>query len=97
MSIDCKATVAIGEVSRGGLTRGDYRACDHDLGLHEKYIPCGIVEEDSAQLRITFGSSFKTSDFIVDALGLGVGIGLAVGIGPAYVVARRQKAAATDG
>ena len=68
MSIDCKATVAIGDVSRGGLTRGDHRACDHDLGLHEKYIPCGIVEEDSARLRITFGSSFKTSDFIVDAL-----------------------------
>jgi hypothetical protein len=38
------------------------------MGLHEKYIPCGIVDEDSAQLRITFGSSFKTSDFIVDAL-----------------------------
>jgi hypothetical protein len=36
--------------------------------LHEKYIPCGIVDEDSAQLRITFGSSAKTSDFIVDAL-----------------------------
>jgi Rhodopirellula transposase DDE domain len=68
LSIDCKATVAIGDVSRGGLTRGDYRACDHDLGLHEKYIPCGIVDEDSAQLRITFGSSAKTSDFIVDAL-----------------------------
>jgi Rhodopirellula transposase DDE domain len=58
----------MGEVSRGGLTRGDYRACDHDLGLHEKYIPCGIVDEDSAQLQITFGSSAKTSDFIVDAL-----------------------------
>ena len=68
MSIDCKATVAIGDVSRGGLTRGDHRACDHDLGVHEKYIPCGIVDEDSARLRITFGSSFKTSDFIVDAL-----------------------------
>jgi Rhodopirellula transposase DDE domain len=68
LSIDCKATVAIGDVSRGGLTRGDHRACDHDLGLHEKYIPCGIVDEDSARLRITFGSSFKTSDFIVDAL-----------------------------
>jgi len=26
------------------------------------------VEEDSTRLRITFGSSFKTSDFIVDAL-----------------------------
>jgi transposase len=27
-----------------------------------------MVEEDTAQLHITFGSSFKTSDFIVDAL-----------------------------
>ena len=68
LSIDCKATVAIGDVSRGGLTRGDNQACDHDLGLHEKYIPCGIVDEDSAQLHITFGSSAKTSDFIVDAV-----------------------------
>ena len=68
MSIDCKATVHIGEVSRGGRTRGDHRACDHDLGLKEKYTPCGIVDEESGQLHITFGSSYKTSDFIVDAL-----------------------------
>jgi Rhodopirellula transposase DDE domain len=68
LSIDGKATVAIGDVARGGVTRGDHRACDHDLGLHEQYIPCGIVDEDSGQLCITFGSSFKTSDFIVDAL-----------------------------
>jgi hypothetical protein len=68
LSIDCKATVHIGDVSRGGLTRGDYKACDHDLGLKEKYIPCGIVEEDRGQLHITFGSSYKTSDFIVDTL-----------------------------
>ena len=68
MSIDCKATVPIGDGSRGGLTRGDKQAWDHDLGLHEKYIPCGIGEEESGQLHITFGSSYKTSDFIVDAL-----------------------------
>ena len=68
LSIDGKATVKIGEVSRGGLTRGDHRACDHDLGLKEKYIPCGIVDEDTAQLHRTLGSSYKTSDFIVDAL-----------------------------
>ena len=68
LSIDCKATVLIGDVSRGGRTRGDNQACDHDLGLHEKYIPCGIVDEESGQLHITFGSSYKTSDFIVDAL-----------------------------
>jgi hypothetical protein len=60
--------VSIGAVSRGGLTRGDNQAWDHDLGLHEKYIPCGIVDEESGQLTITFGSSYKTSDFIVDAL-----------------------------
>jgi hypothetical protein len=68
LSIDCKATVPIGDVSRGGLTRGDNQACDHDLGLKEKYIPCGIVDEDTGELRIMFGSSYKTSDFIVDAL-----------------------------
>jgi len=68
LSIDCKATVHIGDVSRGGLTRGDYEAWDHDLGLQEKYTPFGIVEEDGGQLHSTFGSSYKTSDFIVDAL-----------------------------
>lgn len=32
------------------------------------YIPCGIVDEDNEQLHIIFGSSYKTSDFIVDNL-----------------------------
>ena len=66
--MDCKATVHIGAFSRGGYTRGDHKASDHDLGCKEKYIPCGIVDEDTAQLYVTFGSSFKTSDFIVDTL-----------------------------
>jgi len=66
--MDCKATVDVGEFSRGGLTRGDVKACDHDLGCQAKYVPCGVVDEDSGQLRITFGNSAKTSDFIVDAL-----------------------------
>ena len=67
-SIDCKATVKIGEYSRGGLTRGDNQASDHDMGCKEKYVPCGIVDEESGELHITFGSSYKTSDFIVDTL-----------------------------
>lgn len=58
----------LGEFSRGGLTRGDVKACDHDFGGDAQYIPCGVVDEDSGQLRITFGSSAKTSDFIVDTL-----------------------------
>jgi hypothetical protein len=60
--------VKIGPFSRGGVTRGDNQADDHDLGCQEKYIPCGIVDEDSAALNITFGSSYKTSDFIVDTI-----------------------------
>ena len=68
LSIDCKATVRLASLSRGGLTRGDHHACDHDLGCKEKYIPCGIVDEDTGQLSIMFGSSYKTSDFIVDTL-----------------------------
>lgn len=68
LSIDCKATVNIGDYSRGGQTRGDRQACDHDLGCQEKYTPCGIVDEDAGQLYINFGSSYKTSDFIVDTL-----------------------------
>jgi hypothetical protein len=66
--MDCKATVALGEYSRGGQTRGNPKASDHDLGCQAKYIPCGIVDEDSGQLHIYFGSSYKTSDFIVDTL-----------------------------
>jgi len=68
LSIDCKATVKIGEFSRGGLTRGDNRASDHDMGCKEKYVPCGIVDETSGELALTFGSSYKTSDFIVDVI-----------------------------
>lgn len=58
----------IGEFSRGGLTRGDNRASDHDMGGEEKYVPCGIVDEESGAFHIIFGSSYKTSDFIVDTI-----------------------------
>jgi len=66
--MDCKATVKLGAFSRGGKTRGEDKASDHDLGETEKYVPCGILDEDTAQLYVTFGSSAKTSDFIVDTL-----------------------------
>jgi hypothetical protein len=66
--MDCKATVNIGEYSRGGMTRGDNKAADHDMGCQEKYTPFGIVNEDTGELHLTFGRSAKTSDFIVDAL-----------------------------
>ena len=40
------------------------------MGYEEKHTPCGIVDEDSGQLHIDFGSSYKTSDLIVDPLEL---------------------------
>ena len=68
LSMDCKATVSIGDYSRGGKTRGNNKAQDHDMGDKEKYVPCGIVDEDTGQLYLNFGSSYKTSDFMVDNL-----------------------------
>jgi hypothetical protein len=68
VSIDCKATVNIGDYSRGGKTLGDNPAADHDRGGEEKHTPFGVVNEDSGHLHLSFGSSAKTSDFIVDSL-----------------------------
>jgi Rhodopirellula transposase DDE domain len=67
-TMDCKATVNLGEFSRGGQTRGENQALDHDFGAEEKYISCEIVDEDSGQCWFQFGSSYKTSDFMVDNL-----------------------------
>jgi len=66
--MDCKATVNVGNYSRGGTTRGDTQAADHDMGCQEKHTPFGMVDEDSGELHIAFGSSAKTSDFIMDSL-----------------------------
>ena len=68
VSLDCKASVKLGNLSRGGQTRGNSQADDHDMGVKQSYIPCGIVDEDQGDLFIGFGSFYKTSDFIVDTL-----------------------------
>lgn len=70
LSLDCKATVKPSESSRGGLTRGHNKASDHDFNNLGSYTPCGIVDEYTGKLVINIGSSFKTSDFIIDSLNL---------------------------
>jgi hypothetical protein len=67
--MDCKA-VNLGEYSRG-KTRGENQALDHDFGTVGKSTPCGILDEDSGQLYLHFGCSYKTSDFMVDNLQIG--------------------------
>jgi hypothetical protein len=49
LSIDCKATIKLGEFSRGGLTRGNNQANDHDMGDNGKHTPFGIVDENTGQ------------------------------------------------
>jgi len=68
LSMDCKATINLGEFARGGKTRSGEQGLDHDFGTVEKSIPCGILDEDSGQLYLQFGCSYKTSDFMVDNL-----------------------------
>jgi hypothetical protein len=38
------------------------------MGCEKKHTPCGIVDEESGQLFINFGSSYKTSDFIANTM-----------------------------
>lgn len=70
ISIDTKATVCVGEYSRGGKSRGlePVKALDHDMFIKEKLIPVGILEPQTGASYIAFGNDNKTSDLIADAM-----------------------------
>lgn len=70
LSIDSKAKVAIGNLSRGGKTRAKkpLQADDHDHYRSATLVPFGIFDVNQDQLFIYFGQSAETSDFIVDCL-----------------------------
>jgi hypothetical protein len=68
LSLDGKATVSLGEYSRGGKTRGNAQACDPDMGCKEKHTPFGMLDEDAEPLPLVFGSSATTRDFLVNGL-----------------------------
>jgi hypothetical protein len=70
LSIDSKAKVAIGNLSRGGKARTleALQADDHDHYREATLVPFGILDVQSDQLSIYFGQSAETSDFIVDCL-----------------------------
>jgi transposase len=72
LSLDAKAKLAIGPFSRHGKSRGKTarHANDHDMHAKVKLVPYGILEVASGQLTIVFGTSYETSDFIVDCLEL---------------------------
>ena len=72
ISIDVKAKVKIGNLSRGGYSRAINapKTDDHDQHWTDVLVPFGIKEFNTDDLYIIFGNSKETSDFILDALEL---------------------------
>ena len=70
LSIDTKAKVKIGNLSRGGKARTltAKAADDHDTEWQSVLVPFGILNTHTEQLSIYLGQSPETSDFIVDCL-----------------------------
>lgn len=62
----------IGEFSRRGVARGQkaVSAADHDMHPDAVLAPAGILEVDTHQLNVIFGTSRDTSDFVADCLEL---------------------------
>ena len=70
ISIDTKAKVDLGDSSRGGTSRCKKatKADDHDMGSKPKLAPVGILSILDGILNIYFGTSYETSDMIVDCI-----------------------------
>ena len=67
ISLDAKARVKLGEFDRGGKSRVQTFANDHDFSK-DSLVPFGILLPRLAELFLFFSASRFTSDFIVDCL-----------------------------
>lgn len=68
LSIDTKAVVAIGDLSRGGKSRQGEEASDHDFEKEHKLTPFGVFRPDTSETWLFFTSGSATADFMVDRL-----------------------------
>lgn len=68
LSMDAKATVLIGNYSRGGQNRVVVQAADHDFRPEDKVTPYCIFLPDHNRAYLYFTRSRVTSDFIADCL-----------------------------
>lgn len=66
--MDAKAQVAIGAFSRGGRSRLEVKALDHDFKPDATLIPVGIFLPDYGDTYLYFVCSKVTSDCLVDCL-----------------------------
>ena len=72
ISLDSKAKVKIGNLSREGKARyiEPLKADDHDSEWTAVLVPLGILDVRGERLSIYFGQSTETSDFVADCLEL---------------------------
>jgi transposase len=68
LSLDAKASVWVGDYSRGGQARVPVKAADHDFQPEAKLTPFGILLPQTGAVYLYFTASKLTSDFIVDCL-----------------------------
>ena len=68
ISIDTKATVKVGDYSRGGYSRQGVKAADHDFNPEIVLKPFGIFLPAYNENYFYFTDSNVTADFMVDAL-----------------------------
>jgi transposase len=68
ISLDTKATVKIGPFSRGGYSRQEQGACDHDFQSQSTLTPFGILLPESGQSHLWFSESKVTADFMADRI-----------------------------
>ena len=68
ISMDAKATVKVGPFSRGGKSRAEVKAADHDFEAKAKVTPVGILLPATDDLFVYGVTSKVTSDCLVDRL-----------------------------
>jgi len=68
LSIDTKATIKVGPFSRGGYSRNEVKACDHDFEPKTTIKPFGIFLPKLNENYFYFTESNVTADFMIDAL-----------------------------
>ncbi len=66
--MDAKATVKVGDFSRGGKKRVRVQAADHDFKPSARVTPVGILVPQSDELFLACVTSKVTSDCLVDVL-----------------------------
>jgi len=68
LSVDAKGSVLLALLSRGGFSRLEVKALDHDFRPDEKVTPVGVFLPQHNQLYIFLIYGYVTSDAIVDCI-----------------------------